>query len=87
MIATVELYEPNYHHLKTVSKHGKVSAFKYVIKIGSLVFIKPSESSADKFLYRKGFRLNDKIQWELKFKSDDEINLERNYTKTFNLNK
>lgn len=81
MIATVELYEPKHDHLKTVSKHGKKSSLKFVVKIGPLVFIKPSAMSANNFLFKKGFMVNEDVEWELKFKSDEEVRLDYNYIK------
>lgn len=81
MIATIELYEPLHDHLKTKTKYGKLRAFKYVVKIGPFVIIKPSETSAHNYLTKMGFVLNDDIKYELKRKSKDELFLERNYRK------
>ena len=82
MIATISLYEPLHESLKTVNKRGTVKKFKYVVEFGPFVFIKPSESSAHNFLLKTGFVLNDDCAtYSHKYKSDDQLNLERLYKK------
>lgn len=82
MIATISLYEPLHDHLKTISKSGRKKAHKYIIEFGPFVFIKPSEQSAINFLTKKGFVLNEDFKtYSHKYKSDDQINLEKNYHK------
>jgi len=81
MIATVELYEPLLDYLKTKTKHRGLKTLVHVIKIGSIIVIKPSEASAHRYLTKLGFVLNESVQYELKYKSEDELSLERNYRK------
>ncbi len=81
MKATIELYEPLHEHLKTKTKGGDLKKFKHVVKIGPIIVIKPSEESAVKYLHDLGFRLNETMEYELKYKSEGELNLERNYRK------
>lgn len=81
MIATIELYEPLHDYLKTKTKYGKLKAFKYVVTVGPIIVIKPSETSAHNYLTKLGFILNDDVQYELKYKSEDEVFLEKNYRK------
>lgn len=81
MEATIELYEPLYDHLKTVSKSGRRRSFKWVVRFGAVVRICPSERSAYNYLYRMGFRMDDNVKFWKTNKSDEEINLENNYRK------
>lgn len=82
MIATITLYEPKEEKLKTVTKRGNKKRFKYVVEIGPFVFIKPSEAAACNFLAKKGFvHSSDFTYYYHKYKSDDQLNLERNYVK------
>ena len=82
MIATIELYEPLHDHLKTKTKWGELKPFKWVVRIGPIVIIKPSESSAHKYLTDLGFVLNEYCTgYDSKYKSEDEKILERCYRK------
>jgi hypothetical protein len=82
LTATIELYQPKHDHLKTKTKHRGVKPFVYVVRIGGMIIIKPSEISADKWLYRNGFRLSeDCTHYVQTHKSDDHVFLEHNYIK------
>lgn len=82
MIATIKLYEPNHDHLKVKTKHRGLRRFVWVIEYGALVFIKPSEESAVRFLTKQGFVLSDDCSYyEHKYQSYDQENLKSNYTK------
>lgn len=79
MKATIELYEPLFDHLKTVDRHGRLKAHKWVVKFGPVVKICPSEKSAANYLYKMGFRMNDNAEYVLTCRSDDQIDLDRFY--------
>lgn len=81
MKATIELYEVLTEQLKTVNKRGRVNPFKWVVKIGPIIKVCPSERSACKYLESKGFRMNDNIEWELTHRSEDELYLEKHFKK------
>ncbi len=82
MSAKLELYEPLHDHLKIKNKRGTINTFVYVVTIGPIVKICPSERSAFRYLKSKGFEFNcDNGEWIHTFKSEDVINLENNYRK------
>ena len=82
MEAYVNLYEPKHDHLKVKNKRGQLRAFVYVVEIGAIVKICPSQRSADNYLKKLGYVLSDDCtHYYHKYKSEDQINLERNYIK------
>lgn len=81
MKAKIELYEPLHDHLKTKTKWGKLKTHVWVVTIGPVVKICPSESAADRYLHKMGFTYNIEGYYEWDKKSVDQLNLEMNYKK------
>lgn len=80
MEASIELYEPIHDHLKTVDRRGNSKRFKWVARFGPVAKICPSEKTALNYLYKMGFRYKEDGRLWLSVKSEDEIELERNYS-------
>lgn len=83
MIATIELYEVLTEALRIKDKRGRTKKFVYIATVGPVTKICPSERSASNYLEKLGFRLNDKLQWEHKYKSENEIFIEKHYRKVY----
>jgi len=81
MIATLELYQVLTEGLKITNKRGTVKSFMYVVEFGPVAKVCSSERAAIKYLKKMGFMLNEHIEWELKYKSDEQVFLERHYKK------
>lgn len=79
--AWIRLYEPNHDHLKTKTKHKGLKRFVWVVEIGPFMIVKPSENSAYNFLTKMGYVLSDDCtHYVPKYKSEQQIEIERNYT-------
>lgn len=86
MYSKIELWEPLHDHLKVKNKRGRVNKFVYVVCIGPVVKICPSENSAHRYLVKMGFEMTeDATQYELKYRSEGLINLDKLYRKALNL--
>ena len=81
MIATLELYQVLTEGLKIINKRGTVKNHVYVVEFGPVAKICTSSGTAVKYLKKMGFMLNSNCEWELKFKSEDQLFLGRHYKK------
>lgn len=83
MKATIDLYEVMTPGLRIKNKRGTVSRHVWIARIGPVSKICPSERSACNFLEKHGFRLNDKMEWELTKKPEADLFIEMHYKKVF----
>lgn len=81
MKATIDMYEVVTEQLRKTNKRGRVNKFVWIARIGPVIRICPSEKSAAKYLENLGFRLNDKLEWELTHRPIAEIYIEMHYRK------
>jgi hypothetical protein len=76
------MYEPLHDELRTRKKNGDLKSFVWVVEIGPIVKIFPSEQSADRYLSKNGFELSDDCtHYVHKYKSEDQKRLDRLYKK------
>ena len=81
MIAKLDLHQILTEGLKIINKRGTVKSYVHVVEFGPVRKIFASPGAATRYLGKMGFALNDNIEWELKFKSEDELYLEKHYKK------
>lgn len=81
--ASIDMYEVTTAALRAKDKRGRAKRFVWVSTIGPVMKLHPSEKSASNYLYKIGFRLNDKLEYEHTAKSDFLLYLELHYRKVF----